>query len=112
MGQLANLAIMGTWLGQTYIEESEKKKKHENRFLIKYMLQGEIKFFFFKEQKKDQSLLALTFETLNHDYKTEINRIEGKPRIQRSKILNKKKLTDETKLKQIIKKIRVNPGLR
>jgi len=52
------------------------------------MLQGEIKFFFFKEQKKDQSLLALTFETLNHDYKTEINRIEGKPRIQRSKILN------------------------
>jgi hypothetical protein len=36
------------------------------------MLQGEIK----KKTnfKKDQSLLALTFETLNHDYETEINR--------------------------------------
>jgi len=43
MGQLNNLATMGTWLGQTYREESEKKKRHENQFLIKYMLQGEIK---------------------------------------------------------------------
>ena len=30
MGQLANLAIMGTWLGQTYIEESEKKKARKS----------------------------------------------------------------------------------
>jgi len=72
------------------------------------MLQGEIKKQnkFWKGQKKDQSLLALTFETLNHDWETEINRNKE------ARFLIKKKLIDETKLKQTIEKIRVNLGSR
>ena len=57
------------------------------------MLKDEIDFFFLKMTlKKKQSQPMLTFKTRDRDHEARNYRAKGKPKKQRSKILNKKNI--------------------